>query len=224
MPASSANAPLQIDVVSDIVCPWCLIGKHRLEKAIAMRPDIPVQIRFHPFFLNEWIPREGVTREEYLMARYGPPEKREKGPNRAREAAEAEGLVYDTRKIKRIPHTLDCHRLIYWAGEDKGPAMNQRLIDLYFREGGDLTDIETLVQAAADVGLPPDEIRRKLTSNEDADRIFAAVEATKNMGISGVPFFIFDNALAVSGAQPPEYLAEVMDQALARRDGSSAAS
>src|SRR5256885_13022058 len=155
MPAT-ANAvpPVTIDVVSDVVCPWCFIGKRRLEKALALKPNIPVEVRFHPYFLNPWVPREGMARDEYLTTKFGSPERYKVVDRRVAAAAVEEGLIYAVDKMKRQPNTLDCHRLILWAGAiGKAAEMKQRLMDLYFTEGADLSDREMLVKAAADIGL-----------------------------------------------------------------------
>ena len=144
---------LTIDVVSDVVCPWCFIGKKRLEKALALRPDIPVEVRWHPYFLNDWVPREGISRDEYLTKKFGSPERYKSIAGRVADAAAAEGLTYNVDSIARQPNTLDCHRLILWARNTGDPArMKQRLMELYFTEGADLTDREVLVKAAADCG------------------------------------------------------------------------
>ncbi len=149
--------PLVIDVVSDVVCPWCFIGKRRLEQALALRPDIPVEVRWHPYFLNDWVPREGISRDEYLTTKFGSPERYKRIAGRVRQAAQAEGLTYNADKIARQPNTLDCHRLILWAQQSGGAAqMKQRLMELYFTEGADLTDREVLVKAAADCGMDAD--------------------------------------------------------------------
>src|SRR5262245_29271378 len=143
---------LPIDMVSDVVCPWCFIGKHRLEKAIALKPDIQVEVHWRPYFLNDWIPREGISREQYLTTKFGSPDRYKGIAQRVGAAASAEGLVYASDKINRQPNTLDAHRLIRWAdGIGKAAAMKQRLMELYFTEGGDLTDRDVLVQAAAHV-------------------------------------------------------------------------
>ena len=102
--------PLTIDVVSDVVCPWCFIGKKRLEKAIALRPDIPVEVRWHPYFLNDWVPREGISRDAYLTKKFGSPERYKSIAGRVADAAAAEGLSYNVGGIARQPNTLDCHR------------------------------------------------------------------------------------------------------------------
>jgi predicted DsbA family dithiol-disulfide isomerase len=216
------SEPLTIDVVSDVVCPWCFIGKRRLEKAIASRPDLPVTVRFHPYFLNDWVPREGISRTEYLTTKFGSPERYNKNVPRVVAAAESEGLTYAPDKIQRQPNTVDCHRLILWADRaGQAPRMKQRLMDLYFTEGGDLTDREVLVRAAADCGLDATEVRELLASDTDVDTVTQAAESAKVAGIDGVPMFIFDGALAVSGAQSPEYLVSAMERSLEEREKRS---
>ena len=208
------TAALPIDMVSDVVCPWCFIGKRRLEKAIALRPDITVEVRFRPYFLNPWVPREGISREDYLTAKFGSPERYRGIAQRVAQAAAAEGLTYALDAIKRQPNTLDCHRLIRWAGEAGNAArMKQRLMDLYFTEGGDLTDRDVLVQAAADCGLDGDLIRERLAGEDDVERVEQEAESAKDAGIDGVPCFIFGGSLAVQGAQAHEHLAQAIARA-----------
>jgi predicted DsbA family dithiol-disulfide isomerase len=205
---------LPIDVVSDVVCPWCFIGKRRLEKAIALKPEIPVEVRFRPYFLNPWVAREGISREDYLTTKFGSPERYRSIAQRVAQAAAAEGLIYELDKIKRQPNTLDCHRLILWAGEIGNAArMKQRLMDLYFTEGGDLTDRDVLVRAAADCGLDADLVRQRLAGDTDVARVEREAESAKEAGIEGVPCFIFGGLMAVSGAQAPEHLAQAIERA-----------
>jgi predicted DsbA family dithiol-disulfide isomerase len=207
---------LHIDVVSDVVCPWCFIGKRRLEKAIALRPDIPVAVRFRPYFLNDWIPREGIDRKDYLTKKFGSVERYGSIAQRVAAAAADEGLTYAIDRISRQPNTLDSHRLILWAGEN-GARMKQRLMDLYFTEGADLSDREVLVRAAADVGLDPDRVREQLAGDADVAGVTREAVSAKEAGIDGVPTFIFGGRLAVSGAQAPEYLASAIERAAAGR-------
>jgi len=215
--------PVRIDVVSDVVCPWCFIGKRRLEKALALKPEIPVEVHWHPYFLNDWIPREGMAREEYLTTKFGSPERYKGIAQRVSAAAAAEGLVYASDKMKRQPNTTDCHRLILWAdAQGKAPAMKQKLMDLYFTEGADLSDRETLVKAAADVGLDADMVRGDLAGDKDVDAVGGEAQRAKEAGIDGVPCFIFAGKYAVSGAQAPEYLAEMIERA-ALETGTQAA-
>ncbi len=218
------TTPLPIDVVSDVVCPWCFIGKRRLEQAIALKPEIAVEVRFHPYFLNPWVPREGMSREDYLVAKFGSVERYNANSNRLMEAAASVGLIYARDKILRQPNTLDCHRLILWAGEHgNAAAMKQRLMDIYFTEGGDLSDREVLVQAAADCGMNADEVRTRLASDEDVARVEAEANQAKEAGIDGVPCFIIGGLIAVQGAQSPDYLANAIERAaneLTRRDAA----
>jgi len=209
------TAPLVIDVVSDVVCPWCFIGKRRLEQAIALRPDIPVEIRWRPYFLNDWVPREGISRDEYLTKKFGSPERYKSIAGRVAAAAAAEGLSYNVDGIARQPNTIDCHRLILWAANSGDPGkMKQRLMELYFTEGADLTDREVLVQAAVDCGMDGALTRELLAGDRDVDRVTAEAEQAKQAGIDGVPCFILGGVLAVSGAQDPITLADAMARAI----------
>jgi predicted DsbA family dithiol-disulfide isomerase len=207
------SQPVRIDVVSDVVCPWCFIGKHRLERALALRPDIPVEVHWRPYFLNDWIPREGISREQYLTTKFGSPERYKGIAQRVTAAAAEEGLTYASDKMKRQPNTLDCHRLIRWAEtEGKAAEMKQKLMDLYFTQGADLTDRETLVQAAASVGLDAKTVREGLESDQDVAEIEREALSAREAGIEGVPYFIFGGKFAMSGAQSPEYLADAIDR------------
>jgi predicted DsbA family dithiol-disulfide isomerase len=212
----SASSSLAIDVISDVVCPWCYIGKRLLERAIALKPDIPVEVRFRPYFLNPWVPHEGISREEYLTAKFGSVERYNSNNNRVVEAAAAVGLSYNRDRIKRQPNTLDCHRLILWAGQvGKAAAMKQRLMELYFSEGGDLTQPEVLVAAAVDCGLDGEDVRALLASEQDVDTVEREAQSAKDAGIDGVPCFIIGGMIALSGAQPPEQLAAAIERAAA---------
>src|SRR3981189_2306251 len=165
----STLKPLQIDIVSDVVCPWCYIGKRRIGDALALAGDVPVEIHRRPFLLNSWVPREGISRDEYLTAKFGSPEAYKGIAGRVVAAANEEGLTYRPDLGKRQPNTIDCHRLIHWAdAQGKSAEMKQRLMELYFRDGGDLTDTSVLVQAAADIGLDADEVRKRLAPADDA--------------------------------------------------------
>jgi predicted DsbA family dithiol-disulfide isomerase len=207
------QTPIRIDVVSDVVCPWCFIGKHRLEKALVLQPDIAVEVHWRPFFLNDWIPREGISREQYLTTKFGSPERYAGIAQRVTAAAAAEGLTYASDKVKRQPNTLDCHRLIRWAdGIGKAADMKQRLMDLYFTEGADLTNQAVLVQAAADIGLDPEDVRAALLSDQDVAAVEQEAQSAKAAGIEGVPCFIFGGKFAISGAQSPEYLADAIER------------
>ena len=213
----SDRRPVRIDVVSDVVCPWCFIGKRRLEKALALASDVPVEVHWRPYYLNDWIPVEGIGRDQYLTTKFGSPERYQGIAQRVRAAAAEEGLDYAVDKISRQPNTRDAHRLIRWAeGIGKAADMKQRLMDLYFTEGADLSNRAVLVQAAAEVGLDPEDVRAALDSDKDIAEIEQEVEAAKEAGIQGVPCFILDGKYAISGAQAAEALAQAIEQVSAQ--------
>jgi len=219
----SAKTPVRIDVVSDVVCPWCFIGKKRLEKALALKPKIPVDVHFRPYFLNDWIPRDGISREEYLTKKFGSVERYNGMAGRVMAAAAAEGLAYNKDKISRQPNTLDCHRLIRWADAiGKAPQMKQKLMDLYFTQGEDLSDSAVLSKAAGDVGLDAAQVREWLASDKDVAEIEQEATAAKEAGIEGVPCFIIAGRYAISGAQAPEQLAEVIERAATEQQTQAA--
>lgn len=211
-----------VDVVSDVVCPWCYIGKRRLEAAIAQLrasdPDLPFTIRWHPFQLNPDLPPEGVDRKAYLEAKFG-------GPERARQVYErvtAAGLSVDIPfafdAIKRQPNTLDAHRLVAWAQsrpEGDPDALVEGLFRANFIEGRYVGDREELVRIAAAAGYDPDDARAFLASDALKDVVAQSDLRAREMGIGGVPFFIFDGKTAVSGAQEPATIVEAIRQARA---------
>jgi predicted DsbA family dithiol-disulfide isomerase len=213
MAASHEPAPVHIDVVSDVVCPWCYIGKHRLERALTLT-DTAAEVEYRPYFLNPWIPREGIDRKTYLETKFGSVKRYDAIAERVAAAAAAEGLVYAPDKMRRQPNTIDCHRLILWARNGGDPArVKQRLMELYFAEGADLSDREVLVQVAKDSGMDGDLVRRLLTGEDDVARVTGDANAAKDAGIDGVPTFIFDASLLLTGAQPPDYLATAIARA-----------
>src|SRR4051812_39015822 len=219
----STLKPLIIDVVSDVVCPWCYIGKRRIEEALKLAPDVPVEIHFRPFFLNPWVPREGISREQYLTTKFGSVEAYKGIAGRVVAAAEQEGLSYHPESVARQPNTTDCHRLIHWAGTiGRAPEMKQRLMELYFRDGGDLTDVNVLVKAAADVGLDADDVRKRLVTDEDVARVSADAQEAADKGISGVPTYVFAQKYAVSGAQDPNMLARAIREVSAEINAQGA--
>jgi predicted DsbA family dithiol-disulfide isomerase len=215
--SSEPRGAVHVDVVSDVVCPWCYIGKRRLEGAVALTPDVDVEISWRPYFLNPWIPRDGIDRQTYLETKFGSVERYAVIAERISAAAAMEGLVYNPDKISRQPNTLDCHRLILWSRSATDPArMKQRLMELYFAEGADLSDPKVLIQAALDCGLDGDLVRRLLASDADVDRIENDANNAKEAGIDGVPCFVFGSSVIVTGAQSPEYLASAIERTSGR--------
>jgi predicted DsbA family dithiol-disulfide isomerase len=225
MTDDAARQRIEIDVVSDVVCPWCFIGKKRLDEARALAPDLDVVVRFRPYQLDATIPPEGISRKDYLERKFGP--ERAAQMHQRLEAAGADaGVAFAFDKILRSPNTLNAHRVIRWAGEsaDAGAqeAVKTRLLELYFLEGADVGDPDVLARAAADCGMDGDEVRRRLATDEDVDAVGADVETARRIGVNGVPFFIIDGKYGLSGAQPAETLIAAMRQALSEESKASA--
>jgi predicted DsbA family dithiol-disulfide isomerase len=209
--------PLAIDIISDVVCPWCFIGKRRLESALGLyrerNPQAPEpQIAFHPFELNPDIPREGIPRAEYIAKKFGA--RGYSAHDRLVHAGAQLGIPFAFDKIQRQPNTLAAHALIERARRSgvQG-AVKEALMKAYFVDGLDLTDAQTLVRVAAEAGLDRKEAEAAIT-DEDLRRLVAEEEEkARAMGVQGVPYFIFNRRLAVEGAQPPEVLLEAMLEA-----------
>ncbi|MFO1303626.1 MAG: DsbA family oxidoreductase [Burkholderiales bacterium] len=214
--------PIVVDVVSDVVCPWCYIGKRRLEAAIAQLresdPDLPFAVRWHPFQLNPDLPAEGIDRKAYVEAKFGGPERAQQIYERVTAAGRTVGIPFAFDAIARQPNTLDAHRLVAWAQsrrEGDADALVEGLFRANFIEGryvGDLTELASIALAA---GYDPDDARAFLVSDEMRDAVAQADIRAREMGIGGVPFFIFDGKTAVSGAQEPATIVEAIRRARA---------
>jgi predicted DsbA family dithiol-disulfide isomerase len=206
-------APVTIDVISDVVCPWCYVGKHRLEKALAMIPDRTFAIFWRPFQLDPTIPKEGIPRQAYLERKFG----RERLADLHKaliEIGKAEGIPFAFDKITRSPNTLDAHRLLRWAHEaGRQNEMADRLFALYFIEGADIGSRDVLTKAAADVGLDAALVSQLLGTEADLDPVIAEINGARKMGVTGVPTFIFAARFALSGAHPAETIKKAIEQA-----------
>jgi predicted DsbA family dithiol-disulfide isomerase len=210
---------LTIDVISDVVCPWCYIGKKKLETAIAdwqaAHPgeDAPT-VSWHPFQLNPDLPAEGMSRPDYLARKFGSPTG---GPgyDRVRAVGESVGIPFAFERIVRQPNTLVPHGLIALAGRaGLQDAVVTAFFRAYFLEGRDLTSNEVLREVAIGAGLPEDDVDAALASPQLREWVAGADENARKLGVSGVPFFIFNGRLAVSGAQDPQVLVQAMEQAM----------
>ena len=213
---------LQVDVVSDVVCPWCYIGKRRLEAALAKlraaEPDLLVEVRWHPFQLNPDLPREGTGRRAYLEAKFGGPERAQQIYARVTAAGRTVDIPFAFDAIEKQPNTLDAHRLIAWAqGRPEGDAdaLVEALFRAYFVEGRFVGDREVLVQLAADAGFDADDARAMFASGALDAEVSGADRRARELGVGGVPFFIFNGKTAVSGAQEPDTLLDAIAQARA---------
>lgn len=213
MTEGSQPKKLTIDIVSDVVCPWCYIGKRRLEAALAMAPDLDVELRWRPFQLDSTIPPGGISRKAYVDRKFGP-ERAGEIYARVQALGEEVGIAFAFDKITRSPNTLDAHRLLRWALDAQcQEPLKERLLQLYFMEGADVGDHDVLANAAATCGMNRDETRQRLAADEDVDSVREEIDRIHKLGVNGVPFFIFDGKYALSGAQSPEALVEGMRQA-----------
>jgi predicted DsbA family dithiol-disulfide isomerase len=203
---------MRIDIISDTICPWCFIGKRRLEKALAERPQEDLQITWRPFQLNPDMPRDGMDRQSYLAAKFGGPDRAKRQYGRIEEAGADEGIAFRFDQIRRTPNTVNSHRLLHFAGErGQQDVLAEALFRAYFQDGRDIGNIETLVEIAAECGLPADETETFLRSEDRRSDIISADEQVRMMGVSGVPCFIIEGKYAVSGAQSPEVFFQIFD-------------
>ncbi len=204
---------MKIDIVSDTVCPWCLIGKRKLEKALAERPDLDVDITWHPFQLHPDMPLEGADRKEFTAKKFGSVEKARELYEHVRQAGDAVGLDFQFGKIARSPNTLNSHRLIRWAGT---AGVQDEIVEILFRkffmDGQDLGDQQVLIDAAEEAGMDINIVKDLLSGDADLELVAKEDNQARQMGISGVPFFIFDDKYALSGAQDPATFLQVFDQ------------
>jgi len=208
---------IRLDIFSDPVCPWCYIGKGLLDRALEAHPEHPFSIEWHPFQLNPDMPPEGADRAEYLEDRFGGRTNAVEIYARVEAAAEAAGLVINFEAMKRMPNTLDAHRLIHWAGlEGRQTAMVSTLFKAFFRDGRDIGDATTLVALAGEAGLDAALTARLLATDADKADLIARDRHARQKGVTAVPTFIIDNQYALSGAQPVELWGQVIAELTAQ--------
>ncbi len=214
---------LSVDVVSDVVCPWCFIGKRNLDAALvawrAERPDCEVTVRWRPFFLNPNTPEAGEPYRPFLEKKFGGPEKLAEIWQQVGAAGRKAGIEFAFEKIELRANTLNAHRLIDLAqrigdGAAVG-ALVEALFAAQFLDGRHVGDRAVLAAIAGECGMDAEAVRRYLDGDEQAAEVRGGAEEARRLGINGVPFFIFENRLAASGAQPPEALLGVMREAVA---------
>ncbi len=205
---------MEIDIFSDTICPWCFIGKRRLERALAERPLPNLTIRWRAFQLNPDMPEGGMDRKRYVEVKFGGPVNAQAVYDQIRAAGESEGIDFAFEAMKRTPNTIASHRLIRHAGESgQQDAVVQALFDAYFLRGEDIGDLDVLTAAAATGGLDGAAARTFLEGDAEAEAVRAEDQGARQAGISGVPCFIFNGQHALSGAQPPEVLHRLFDLA-----------
>ena len=213
----TAPAAPVIDVVFDVVCPWCYIGKRHLEAALATLADdglpLPV-VRWHPFELNPDLPVEGIDRRDYVERKFGGPARAAQVYDRVRRAGTQAGIAFDFERIRLQPNTRDAHRLIAWAqSRGDADALVEQLFRAYFLEGRFIGSHEVLAEIAHAAGEDADAAHAFLGSGIGASEIAEAEARAASLGVSGVPFFIVDGRYGLSGAQPPEAIVEALRRA-----------
>lgn len=207
---------IAIDVVSDVVCPWCFVGSRRLEKALETLPDIDADVHWRPFQLDASIPEGGLERHSYMTAKFGSRERVDQAHAQLAELGKAEDIAFDFAAIKVSPNTLDAHRLIRWAsqaGDGVQSAIVRRLFSLYFEEGVDIGDRIVLIETARAGGMDASVVEALLATDADKDGVKQEIETAGELGIRGVPCFIIDGKYAVMGAQSAEVLADAIRKA-----------
>jgi len=206
---------MEIDIFSDTICPWCFIGKRRLERALLERPRTDIVIRWRAFQLNPDMPAEGMERGQYVETKFGGAENAKAFYAQIARAGETENIAFAFDKIARTPNTVDSHRLIRYARENgRQDETVQALFDAYFLRGEDIGSHGILVAAASEAGLDSDAARAFLASGTDAEAIRDEDAQARQAGINGVPCFIFNGKFALSGAQAPDVLLRLFDLAL----------
>lgn len=209
---------MRIDIVADVICPWCFIGKRRLERALALRPDLTVTLEWRAFELNPDMPSEGISREVYLAAKFGGRGMAERLYANIRAAGRRVGIDFAFERIRRIPNTLRAHRLIHFAADSgRADAAVEGLFLAYFTEGLDTGDVEILAAIAERTGLDHAQARRYLAGEAGTAKVRTEQRRARQLGIHAVPCFILERGYAISGAQDPEIFLPLFD--IAARSG-----
>jgi predicted DsbA family dithiol-disulfide isomerase len=211
---------LTIDVVSDVVCPWCFLGQKRLDQAIAAAPDVDIAVTWRPFQLDPTIPPEGMDRKAYMRAKFGDESRFSEAHARLEALGRDVGIDYAFDAIKVSPNTLDAHRVIRWAGTS-GPEVQNKLVrDLfkaYFERGRNIGDHAVLVEAAREAGMDAAVVESLLASDADRDAVANEAATASRMGVTGVPCFLFEGKYAVMGAQDVSTLTDAIRQIAAAK-------
>ena len=215
---------ITLDVFSDPICPWCFIGKKRLDAALASRPDIPVTVRWRAFQLNPDMPTHGMDRQRYLNAKFGGQDRAQEVYGHIKRVGDQVGIDFQFDRIDRTPNTLQAHRLIRFAQRpenNKGEALVPILFRMYFLDGLNVGDHTILLDAAEEAGLDRDAAEAYLDTNQDADEVQSEDVFARRLGIGGVPCFIIDGKYALSGAQEPEAFGPLLEMAFQESNGTA---
>jgi predicted DsbA family dithiol-disulfide isomerase len=217
---------ITVDVVSDVVCPWCYVGQKRLERAIAAVPEIDVEVRWRPYQLDPTIPAEGKDRRQYMIDKFGSEERIAQAHQRLEVLGAAEGINFDFDAIRIAPNTLDAHRVIRWAGASDSAIQNdlvRHLFKLNFEQGQNIGDPTVLIDAARDAGMDDAVVMTLLPTDADREDVQSEIATASRMGITGVPCFLLESKYAVMGAQEVETLVDALRQVAAEKAGSDPA-
>ncbi len=213
---------IYVDIVSDTICPWCYIGKRRFERALGISGRNDVALSWRPFQLNPDMPAEGMSRDDYVRAKFGGGDRPRQIYQAIAESGREAGIEFQFSRIRRTPNTILSHRLIYWSAKnERQDETVGELFKAYFEQGLDTGDLDTLVEVAERAGLDAPDTRRFLLSDEGRQEVVASDVYARRLGINGVPCFIVNRKYAVSGAQPPSAFVEVFN--LAERDAATTA-
>jgi predicted DsbA family dithiol-disulfide isomerase len=204
-----------IEMYSDVICPWCFVGKRRLERALeAAGYAQQAHIAWRPFQLNPTMPKSGMDRRVYLDAKFGGKEARREIEERLAKAGEAEGIVFAFDRIERTPNTFDAHRLIWLAGQQGcQDEITEALFHSYFTNGREIGSLTSLTEIASDCGINREEVERFLASDRAVQEVQTEESIGHRLGIRGVPYFILNGSTSISGAQPPDIFVSAFQQA-----------
>lgn len=206
---------IRLDIISDVACPWCYVGKGYLDRALEARPEHPFSVEWHPYQLNPELPREGMDRMEYMRAKFGTVENIIRIHEPLLAHGKTAGVEFNLDKMKRAPNTLDAHRLIHWAGlEGRQSAVVSSLFRGYWRDGRDIGDHAILADIAVENGLKRGMVERLLASEADADLIRARIEHSRRRGVNSVPTFVIADQHALQGAQATDMWLNVIDEVI----------
>lgn len=207
---------MRLNVIFDTVCPWCYIGKRRLERALAMRPKLSVDIQWHPFLLNPDMPPNGIDRTAYLIKKFGSEARVRRIYGAIGEAGQSVEIDFAFDRIRRTPNSVSSHKLIRYASKRiAADSLVEDIFEAYFIKGADIGEIPVLLELAARHGLDHEALREYLENDRDTDTVYEENARAHRLGINGVPAFNFSAGMVISGAQEPEVLVRVMDAASA---------
>jgi predicted DsbA family dithiol-disulfide isomerase len=211
---SPPRARLGIDVVHDLVCPWCFLGVRRLRRTLRSRPDLLFELTWRPFLLNPDMPRAGMSRGDYVVRKFGGEDRARRLYTSIAEIGRTEGVLFRFERIRRTPSSVDAHRLVRWAGRyGRAGEMVEALFSAHFTDGHDIGDVAVLIAVAAACGLEPGTARRFLVGDEDVDLVHAENLRAHRLGINGVPCFVIAGRHSIAVAQEPEVIERLLDVA-----------